>query len=195
MTRLDRHAHDFEAYALGQISPGPWVPVTDYSLDARRIAEGTHPALIREVFAPQRVLDFGCGPGRLVSLLRELGVAADGYEPQAAQRAAAEAEVQPFLSPVFPATPVHDVVICREVLEHVPLAGGAFLDTVRRIVRCSTRFVYVTTRFARQTRHLLDHDLADNLDPTHITLLTKPFVRTLFVLQGCKSRPRSRGPS
>jgi 2-polyprenyl-3-methyl-5-hydroxy-6-metoxy-1,4-benzoquinol methylase len=180
----------FEAHVLGQIDPGPWAPVTDYTLSARRRIEGEHPRRIVDVFAPTRVLDFGCGPGCLVALLRELGIDAEGYEPNfAANEARADAAVRPFLHPVFPSEPRHDLVICREVLEHVPLKGGQFFDTVRRIVRCSTRYIYVTTRYAQRPQHLLDVDLADNLDPTHITLLHKEFVRMLFVLAGCKSRP------
>jgi len=187
---LAEQAAAFEDYVYGQIDPGPWEPVTDYSLDARRRAEGEHPALIKAIFTPQRVLDFGCGPGCLVGLLRELGVDAIGYEPAYATNIErADVAVRPFIRPVFPGVPEHDLVICREVLEHVPMRGGRLLDTIRRIVRCSTKFIYVTTRYCQKPETLLSFDLADNLDPTHITLLTKELMRTLFVLQGCKSRP------
>ena len=179
----------FEDYVFGQIDPGAWEPVTDYSLEARRRIEGEHPALIRAIFQPARVLDFGCGPGCLVALLRELGVQADGYEPNyAANLERAYVGVREFLRPMFPARAEYDLVICREVLEHVPLKGGQLADTIRRIVRCSTRFIYVTTRYCLNPSDLLDVDLADNLDPTHITLLNKELVRLLFILNGCKSR-------
>ena len=179
----------FEDYVRGQIDPGPWQPVTDYSLDARRRAEGIHPLRIRDVFSPRRVLDFGCGPGCLVQLLREIGIETDGYEPAYAVNVErADPAVRPFIRPMFPAEPAYDLVICREVLEHVPLKGAQFLDTIRRMVRCSSRYVYVTTRFALNPTHLLDFDRADNLDPTHITMLHKELVRTLFVLNGCTSR-------
>jgi 2-polyprenyl-3-methyl-5-hydroxy-6-metoxy-1,4-benzoquinol methylase len=179
----------FEAHVLGQIDPGPWTPVTDYSIEGRREAEGIHPALIREVFQPLKVLDFGCGPGCLVGLLRELGVQAEGYEPfYRLNIERADPLVRPFIHPTFPTTASHDLVVCREVLEHVPLKGGQFLDTIRRIVKASTRYIYVTTRYAQRPSTLLGVDLADNLDPTHITLLHKEFVRTLFVLAGCQSR-------
>lgn len=179
----------FEEHIQGQINPGPWQPVTDYSLGARRFAEGRHPALIREVFQPQRVLDFGCGPGCLVALLRELGLDATGFEPHFVENIErADPSVRPFLHPVWPADPTHDLVICREVLEHVPLRKGELLATIRRIVHCATKFIYVTTRYCQTPEHLLDVDLADNLDPTHVTLLNKELIRLLFVLHGCQSR-------
>jgi len=49
-----------------------------YDLDTRREIEGRNPALIEEVFAPDRVLDLGCGPGFLMALLLERGVEAEG---------------------------------------------------------------------------------------------------------------------
>lgn len=187
---LSDAATDFEDYVYGQITPGPWAPVTDYSLDGRRRIEGDHPRLIAATFAPTKVLDFGCGPGCLVALLREMGLDARGFEPNYSENIQrADPGVREFIDPLFPAGPEFDLVICREVLEHVPLRGSQFVDTIRRVVRASSRFIYVTTRYAQRPVDLLSVDLADNLDPTHITLLTKELVRTLFVLHGCKSRP------
>ena len=42
--------------------------------------EGRNPELIKDVFAPQRVIDMGCGPGALMFLLNEIGVIADGID-------------------------------------------------------------------------------------------------------------------
>ena len=39
----------------------PWVAVTDYSFEARRVSEGRHPQVIQEVFHPGLVLDCGAG--------------------------------------------------------------------------------------------------------------------------------------
>ena len=52
----------------------------------------------------------------------------------------------------------------------------------------SSRFVYVTTRFARAPQHLLSVDTSDGLDPTHITMLNQSLLRLLFVLEGFKRR-------
>jgi hypothetical protein len=76
--------------------------------------------------------------------------------------------------------------VCREVMEHCTIRE------IRRIVgelcALSTRLVYATTRFHLAPRHLLDVMTADDLDPTHISMLNQTFLRTLFVLEGFKRR-------
>lgn len=153
----------------------PWTPVTDYSLEARAVAEGRHPDLIVATLEPTRLLDYGCGPHyRLATLLHQRGVNVAAYDPQIA---GSECVLQ---------RPDYDVVVCREVLEHCTVLE------IRRIVaelcRLSTRFVYVTTRFAKEPTSLLDVDTSDDLDPTHITMLNQHFLRVLFVLEGFKRR-------
>jgi SAM-dependent methyltransferase len=185
-----------EAFLHAQPSAQPWQPVTDYSLTARRIAEGPHPHLIKEVFHPTRVMDAGCGPeGHLVTLLREVGVAAYGFDPLLDKRQArgylyrgriTDRISDPFSDP-FDSLVRCDLVICREVLEHVPLRE--LLPNVAGLVRRTNRFLYITTRFHQSPQHVLDVADHDDLDPTHITMLTKPLMRCLFLLHGCKSRP------
>lgn len=163
---------DFEAWASTQPDPPPWTPVTDYSFEARRDVEGPHAALIAKTFAPDRVLDYGCGYGHLVKMMREEGVTANGWDPQ-------------FLQSPPEALRICDLVICREVLEHVPVRD--LRSTLRNIVALSSRFVYVTTRFTSKP-HLLDFDTRDDLDPTHVTMLNQDYLRSLFVLEGCARR-------
>jgi hypothetical protein len=78
-----------------------------------------------------------------------------------------------------------DLVICREVLEHVPVAGVA--EIVRKLCGLSNRYVYVTTRFSKGP-HRLDVDGSDGLDPTHITMLNQDLLRMLFTLEGFRRR-------
>lgn len=163
---------EFERFVHGQKPAQPWKPVTDYSLEARRKAEGLHPQFIKGVFQPARVLDFGCGPGHLMTMLQELGMDVDGYDLD---------RPIPFLPHQY------DLVICREVLEHVEARDLAL--AIATLVKASSRFVYVTTRFNAAPKHLLDVQDHDDLDPMHITMLSKDFLRALFVLHGCKSRP------
>lgn len=162
----------------------PWQPVQDYSDAGRRAIEGKNPDLVLEhlVRDGDWVLDYGCGPAaHLVRLLHER-IAAQGrpvtvlgYDPQLRR---SERHVHPNAS--------YDVVICREVLEHLTLREIA--RTVQRLCALSDRLVYVTTRFAKEPSHLLSVDTSDDLDPTHITMLTPAFLRLLFVLEGFRRR-------
>jgi cytidyltransferase-like protein len=151
----------------------PWEPVTDYSRETRRSIEAPQADILAEVFAGCSVLDYGCGFGYLVELLKERGMDARGWDPQ-----------QPD-STVFPPGFGHNLVICREVLEHVEARRIGRL--VQTLVSRSDRYVYVTTRFCAGA-HLLDVDGSDDLDPTHVTMMNQDFLRALFVLEGCRRR-------
>ena len=80
-----------------------------------------------------------------------------------------------------------DLVICREVMEHLSVLQVR--RTVGQMCRCSRRFAYVTTRFHPDPANLLDLTTEFETDPTHITLMTKELLRTLFVLEGFVRRP------
>ncbi len=165
---------DMEAWVSTQPAPPAWTPVTDYSFDARKAIEGPHADLIRETFTPTTVLDVGCGPGHLVRMLQELGTTARGVDlPWFDLRGYAEPHA------------AEDLVICREVLEH--LRARDIPQAVANLVRLSTRYVYLTTRFTTQT-HPFGFDHRDDLDPTHVTMLNQDYLRSLFVLHGCTRR-------
>jgi len=78
-------------------------------------------------------------------------------------------------------------VVCREVLEHLTVLQVR--QTVTNIVRMTSRFAYVTTRFHPAPSGLLDFTTQFDVDPSHITLLNKDLLRLFFVLDGCRSRP------
>lgn len=163
-----------------------------YTIEHRRQVEGRHPTLIKETFAPVKVLDVGCGPGLLMLFLQEVGVLADGIDVSPVSRELAPAEVRDRIQigsivelPV--AEGAYDLVICREVLEHLTMLQ--IRRAVASTVRASSRFVYVTTRFHPDPSHLLAVVTQFDVDPTHITLLHKEFLRVLFILEGCRSRP------
>jgi SAM-dependent methyltransferase len=163
-----------------------------YDLETRRRIEGRNPALIKEVFEPQRVLDMGCGPGALMCLLHELDVDVRGidFSPRSVTLAPEPVRDRIIVGSV---TDEHvpkesfDLVICREVFEHLTVLQVR--QTVARICEASSRFVYATTRFHPDPPDLLSFTTQFDVDPTHITLLNKDFLRCLFVLEGFRSRP------
>ncbi len=160
----------------------PWQPVTDYSWKARSLIERPNAERIVSTFQPLTVLDYGCGFGHLVRLLRELQVYACGYEPFRPPRPDERCYAHiPYRSRQC------DLVICREVLEHVELRHVPAL--VRDLCRLAKGAVYLTTRFHPDPQHLLDVATHDDLDPTHITLLHQELLRLLFVLEGFVQAP------
>jgi SAM-dependent methyltransferase len=161
----------FERLVHEQAPAVPWTPVTDYSWEAREPIEAPHADRIVSTFHPVHVLDFGCGPGHLVRLLKERGVAVSGYEPQR------DGPGQFYWSDAE-----YDLVICREVLEHVELRQ--YLRVVGQICSLAACYLYITTRFHPQPEHLLDVATSDELDPTHITLPNQDLLRALIVLHG-----------
>ena len=162
-----------------------------YTLEARRQVEGRHPEVIREVFAPRRVLDFGCGPGLLMELLAEQGIEADGLDFSRGARELAPPPVReritvgPVTEALVPAG-AYDLVICREVLEHLTILEVR--RAVHQMVRATSRFVYLTTRFHPAPPGLLAVTTEPEVDPSHITLLNQDFLRVLLVLEGCRRR-------
>ena len=165
----------------------------NYSLETRRQIEARNPQLIKEVFEPRKVLDLGCGPGALMHLLWELGVDVEGIDFAESSRHLATPEMRDRIvigdvdDLSLKSANAYDLVICREVLEHLTVLQVK--RAVANMVRMTSRFVYVTTRFHPNPADLLDFNQQDDLDPTHITLLNKDMLRLMFVLEGCRSRP------
>jgi SAM-dependent methyltransferase len=163
-----------------------------YELESRRDAEARNPALIKETFSPERVLDLGCGPGFLMYFLHELGVESEGVDFAESSLRLAPAEVRDKIrigSVTAPDVPDngYDLVICREVMEHLTVLQVR--QTVQAIAKATSRYAYVTTRFHPEPPDLLSFTTDFETDATHITLLNKDFLRTLFVLEGMRCRP------
>jgi SAM-dependent methyltransferase len=140
-----------------------------------------------------KVLDLGCGPGALMHLLWEIGVDVEGIDFAESSKRLATPEVRDRIvvgsvtDPTLKPASAYDLVICREVLEHLTVLQVR--QAVANMVRMTSKFIYVTTRFHPQPQSLLDFTTQFDVDPTHITLLNKDMLRLLFVLEGCTSRP------
>ena len=164
----------------------------NYNLETRRQIEAKNPILIRDVFQPKKVLDLGCGPGALMHLLWELGVDVDGIDFAESSRQLATPQVRDRITVAYVGDPTIkpanscDLVICREVLEHLTVLQVK--QTVANMARMTSKFIYVTTRFHPSPANLLDFTTQFDVDPTHITLLNKDMLRLMFVLEGCRSR-------
>lgn len=165
-----------EAYFQGHWREGGNV----YDYETRKAIEGAHPDRIVECFPRMSILDVGCGPGYLVRMLKERGVVCSGIDTSRAA-VALSLDRSCVLLPVanVPAGFV-DVTICREVLEHCPVREIPAM--VCDLFRVARKFVYITTRF--QDAGVFDAATDFETDPTHISLLSQPFLRSLCVLNG-----------
>ena len=165
----------------------------NYSLETRRTIEAKNPFLIKEVFQPRKVLDLGCGPGALMHLLWELGVDVEGIDFASSSRQLATPQVRDRITvgavtdPALKSAGAYDLVVCREVLEHLTVLQVK--QAVANMARLTSKYVYVTTRFHPSPSSLLDFTTQFDVDPSHITLLNKDMLRLMFVLEGCRSRP------
>jgi SAM-dependent methyltransferase len=182
----------FESFVLSQRPASkPWEPVTDYSFEGRKQIEGIHPQLIKDVFVSNesdRVLDVGCGPGHLVRMLRDIDVDCYGVDRETSWPLPVTLRgdiIERLDIVVGRAARRAQLVICREVLEHLTLRQ--IRQAVTNLCHSSLTFVYVTTRFSSE-HDLLRVETHDDLDPTHITLPSKDLIRVLFVLEGFRRR-------
>jgi methyltransferase family protein len=124
--------------------------------------------------------------------LRELGVDVDGIDFAESSLQIATPEVRDRIvigqvtDPTLKPANAYDLVICREVLEHLTVLQVR--QAVANMVRMTSKFIYVTTRFHPSPASLLDFTTQFEVDPSHITLLSKDFLRCLFVLEGFSRR-------
>ncbi len=189
---LAQKAVEDKHYDVGYFHDGWREGGNDYSVETRRKIEGKNPENIKAVFEPKHVLDLGCGPGALMYLLHELGVEVHGIDFSEGAKKVSPPEIRDRIH-VGSVTDYHDfginfdLVVCRELLEHLTVVQ--IRQTVANIAKLTSRFAYITTRFHPSPQSLLDVTDDKKTDPSHITVLNKDFLRTLFVLEGMKRRP------
>lgn len=165
---------------------GEWRQGAPYTWESRKTAEGRHPKIVKECFDGLTVLDVGCGPGYFVRMLREVGMDAGGIDPSRdavnLSNGLADRVVCGDVSQL--PSKISHVVVCREVLEHVAVNDVPAM--VAELFRVARKFVYITTRF--QDGAVFDAATDLETDPTHITCLSQPFLRSLCVLNGGRRR-------
>lgn len=176
---------EFETVVLTQRpAKSLWEPVTDYSFAARAVIEGDHPRLILDTFHPERILDVGAGPGHLVELLNRLA----GYKIAWSADICVDTDYHLDLANpnlfISGALQRSDLIICREVLEHLTLRQ--LRVAVTNLCRLSSHWVYGTTRFSEG--NIFQVETHDDLDPTHITIASKTLLQLLFILEGFRWR-------
>src|SRR5262249_53537479 len=107
-------AHYFRTYRNGPYERSPiWLGAM------RLIADG----IIRECQSPKTVLDAGCAMGFLVEALRDRGVDAFGFDLSPYAIDQVHASIKPFCwvrSLIEPIVERYDLIVCHEVLEHLP---------------------------------------------------------------------------
>jgi cytidyltransferase-like protein len=170
----------------------PWdAAANGYTLEQRRAVEGRHPDILADLCRGLTVLDYGCGPGYSTTLLRDADVKAWGYDPHLPNPLPDDVpkRIMRYLSRWYFAHDQYseddrtfDVVVCREVLEHVPVREWG--NVVHDLFRLASRWVYITTRFNPAPAHPYDLTDETTVDPSHITCLPQSFLRALCVTMG-----------
>lgn len=194
LAAADRALDRLETFAAAQSAPtfdqnyfvGEWRGDAPFTYESRKRIEGRHPKIVQECFDGLTVLDVGCGPGHFVRMLRELGMDAGGIDPSPdaveMSNGIKDRVVRGNVSDLPPK--IAHVAICREVLEHVPVLEIAPL--IADLFRVARKYVYITTRFT--DRGVFEAVTDFETDPTHISLLSQPFIRALCVMEGGKRR-------
>jgi cytidyltransferase-like protein len=170
----------------------PWTPTeaVPYDFESRKAAEGRHPQLICDHLIDcedAEVLDYGCGPGHLVRMLKDIQVKERTQVGVRGHDIVQRHEPWHITADELDARGrVWDLIICREVAEHGTIQEIAGL--VRRLCSLSAGKIYLTTRFKTNPQHFLDFDTSDTLDPSHISIMPMPWLRHLFTLHGFTRR-------
>jgi hypothetical protein len=108
------------------------------------------------------VLDWGCARGYYVKALRILGYDATGYDLSRWAVENCDPDVAEFVSN-NPSGKAQDWVLCKDVLEHVPLSRIA--DAILRLILHAKRGVLIVVPLASEGIYI---NPADRQDSTHL---------------------------
>lgn len=173
---IDEHYFDRDYYENG--------PQTGKSLyeNYHYIPERSEPTAryLAELYLGKTILDFGCAKGFLVKALREIGVKAYGYDisKYAVDHCIPEASL--YLYRWLSSVPKCDVVVGKDVLEHIPhLRLPKTLETLARKYRQGLFVVPLgdNGKYRIECYHK---------DPSHIVIENESFWYRMFVSCGWK---------
>ncbi len=122
--------------------------------------------------APKKVLDAGCAVGFLVSSLRRMGVEASGIDISEYAVSNASEDVRPYLkvaSVTDDLDDTYDLILCIEVLEHLPNADAQ--RAVANLCRHTDSVLFSSTS-------------TDFADPTHLNVQPSEYWAELFARWG-----------
>lgn len=130
-----------------------------FATTAERIVSG---------IGPRSVLDAGCAKGLLVEALRDREVAAYGIDASAYAIAQVRDDIKPYCwvgSVADPLLQRYDLIVCTEVLEHLPPEDGR--RAIANLCRSSDDILISTTP-------------DDYRDPTHLNVRPPEYWATAF---------------
>jgi len=162
-------------------------------------------AILLELASSERMptaLDFGCGPGATLRLFAAAGVSAVGYDPSPVRRVYVESQGLAVTATFdeLRARGPFDLVVCDNVLEHIPDPGAAIRFLASVTVPGSVVFVSVPDcgdRFIESQRKLLaaGQPVDMSLNPLeHLNFFDVPHLDRLLGQGGFLPVARARLP-
>lgn len=134
---------------------------------------------IRIVFNPKNCLDVGCGTGKLVKALRQIGIEAQGVEISHYALEAADRDIKPYLKYGDIVHLPHpessfDLVLTYDVLEHIE--RSKLRSSVEETIRVSSKWI-VHKVYTSENRWL---KVFHAKDPSHLSVLNKNYWLNMF---------------
>ena len=121
---------------------------------------------------PRKVLDAGCAKGFLVEALRDRGVEAYGIDLSEYAISEVRRDIRPYCRVASLVDPIHerfDLIVCIEVLEHIPE------EIAPRVI----------ANLCRSTDDILFSSTPDDFaEPTHVNVRLRSYWNALFSEQG-----------
>ncbi len=129
----------------------------------------------------QSIMDFGCAKGYLVYALRLLGVEAYGIDISSYAVDNSPHEITQFLKCVEPYSNnfiSSDLILCKDVLEHIPYEG---IDQQLDILRSKCKSIFALIPLAENGKYLIS---AYELDQSHYIRESMEWWQNRFIKAG-----------